>query len=95
MPRRVPADCILSVAFRHGRNPAKIAGARRVLDLLYYVLKRDKTTECPPLELSSQRGPLQIAPTRRGKKRPRSAGGGSLGEQMIRLPCKNRARHIS
>lgn len=30
----------LSVAFRHGRNPAKIAVARRLLDLIYYMLKK-------------------------------------------------------
>ena len=30
----------LSVAFRHGRNPAKIAVARRLLDLMYYMLKK-------------------------------------------------------
>ena len=32
----------LSVAFRHGRNPAKIAVARRLLDLIYYLLKKGK-----------------------------------------------------
>jgi transposase len=30
----------LSVAFRHGRNPAKIAVARRLLDLIYYMLRK-------------------------------------------------------
>jgi transposase len=30
----------LSVAFRHGRNPAKIAVARRLLDLIYHILKK-------------------------------------------------------
>jgi transposase len=30
----------LSVAFRHGRNPGKIAVARRLLDLIYYMLKK-------------------------------------------------------
>jgi transposase len=30
----------LSVAFRHGRNPAKIAVARRLLDLIYHMLKK-------------------------------------------------------
>jgi len=30
----------LSVAFRHGRNPAKIAVARRLLDLIYQLLKK-------------------------------------------------------
>ncbi len=30
----------LSVAFRHGRNPAKIAVARRLLDLIYYMLTK-------------------------------------------------------
>ena len=29
----------LSVAFRHRRNPGKIAAARRLLDLIYYLLK--------------------------------------------------------
>ena len=30
----------LSVAFRHGRNPGKIAVARRLLDLIYYMRKK-------------------------------------------------------
>lgn len=30
----------LSVAFRHGRNPAKIAVARRLLDLIYCMLRK-------------------------------------------------------
>jgi transposase len=31
----------LSVAFRHGRNPGKVAAARRLLDLSYHLLKKE------------------------------------------------------
>lgn len=37
----------LSVAFRHGRNPAKIAVARRLLDLVYYLLKKEEDCRVP------------------------------------------------
>ena len=37
----------LSVAFRHGRNPGKIAVARRLLDLVYYMLKRGQDYRAP------------------------------------------------
>jgi transposase len=37
----------LSVAFRHGRNPAKIAVARRLLDLIYYLLKKGQDYRAP------------------------------------------------
>jgi len=30
----------LSVAFRHGRNPVKIAVTRQLLDLIYYISKK-------------------------------------------------------
>jgi len=37
----------LSVAFRHGRNPGKIAAARRLLDLIYYMLKKEEDYRAP------------------------------------------------
>jgi len=37
----------LSVAFRHGRNPGKIAVARRLLDLIYYMLKKEEDYTAP------------------------------------------------
>jgi len=37
----------LSVAFRHGRNPGKIAAARRLLDLIYYMLKKEQDYRAP------------------------------------------------
>jgi len=37
----------LSVAFRHGRNPGKIAAARRLLDLIYYRLKKEDDYRAP------------------------------------------------
>jgi transposase len=37
----------LSVAFRHGRNPGKIAVARRLLDLIYYMLKKEEDYRAP------------------------------------------------
>jgi transposase len=40
--------CIfLSVAFRHGRNPAKIAVARRLLDLIYHMLRKEQDYKAP------------------------------------------------
>jgi len=37
----------LSVAFRHGRNPGKIAVARRLLDLIYLLLKKGQDYRAP------------------------------------------------
>ena len=37
----------LSVAFRHGRNPGKIAVARRLLDLIYHLLKEGQDYRAP------------------------------------------------
>ncbi len=37
----------LSVAFRHGRNPGKIALARRLLDLIYHLLKKGQDYRAP------------------------------------------------
>jgi len=37
----------LSVAFRHGGNPAKIAVARRLLDMIHHLLKRNKDYQAP------------------------------------------------
>ena len=37
----------LSVAFRHGRNPGKIAVARRLLDLIYILLKKGQDYRAP------------------------------------------------
>ena len=37
----------LSVAFRYGRNPGKIAVARRLLDLIYYLLKKGQDYRAP------------------------------------------------
>jgi transposase len=37
----------LSVAFRHGRNPGKIAVARRLLDLIYHLLKKGQDYRAP------------------------------------------------
>ncbi|MGD0110797.1 MAG: IS110 family transposase [Armatimonadota bacterium] len=37
----------LSVAFRHGRNPGKIAAARRLLDLIYHLLKAEEDYQPP------------------------------------------------
>jgi len=37
----------LSVAFRHGRNPGKIAVARRLLDLVYHMLKKEADYKAP------------------------------------------------
>jgi len=37
----------LSVAFRHGRNPGKIAVARRLLDLIYHMLKKEQDYRAP------------------------------------------------
>ena len=40
--------CIFfSVAFRHGRNPGKIAAARRLLDLIYHMLRKDDDYRAP------------------------------------------------
>jgi hypothetical protein len=43
----------LSVAFRHGRNPGKIAAARRLLDLVYYMLKKEKSYRAPTARVAS------------------------------------------
>jgi len=37
----------LSVAFKHGRNPAKVAAARRLLDLSYYLLRKEEAYQAP------------------------------------------------
>lgn len=37
----------LSVAFRHGRNPGKVAAARRLLDLSYHILKKEVDYQTP------------------------------------------------
>lgn len=37
----------LSVAFRHGRNPAKVAGARRLLDLVWHLLVQEEEYRPP------------------------------------------------
>ena len=37
----------LSVAFRHGRNPGKVAAARRLLDLSYHLLKKEVDYQAP------------------------------------------------
>ena len=37
----------LSLALRHGRNPGKIAAARRLLDLIYYMLKKGEDHRAP------------------------------------------------
>ena len=37
----------LSVAFRHGRNPGKVAAARRLLDLSYHLLKKEVDYRAP------------------------------------------------
>ncbi len=37
----------LSVAFRHGRNPGKIPAARQLLDLIYYMLRKDEDYRAP------------------------------------------------
>jgi transposase len=37
----------LSVAFRHGRNPGKIAASRRLLDLIYHMLKKEEDYKAP------------------------------------------------
>jgi transposase len=37
----------LSVAFRHGRNPGKIAAARRLLDMIYHLLKQEEDYRAP------------------------------------------------
>jgi transposase len=37
----------LSVAFRHGRNPGKIAAARRLLDVVYHLLKQEEDYQAP------------------------------------------------
>ena len=37
----------LPVAFRHGRNPGKIAAARRLLDLIYHLLKKEEDYQAP------------------------------------------------
>jgi len=37
----------LSVAFRHGRNPGKVAAARRLLDLVYHLLKEEEDYQAP------------------------------------------------
>ena len=37
----------LPVAFRHGRNPGKIAAARRLLDLVYHLLKEEEDYQAP------------------------------------------------
>jgi len=37
----------LSVAFRHGRNPGKVAAARRLLDLSYHLLKKEADYQAP------------------------------------------------
>lgn len=39
----------LSVAFRHGRNPGKVAAARRLLDLIYYILKKEEDYRAPSM----------------------------------------------
>jgi hypothetical protein len=37
----------LSVAFRHGRNPGKVAATRRLLDLSYHLLKKEVDYQAP------------------------------------------------
>jgi len=37
----------LSVSFRHGCNPGKIAAARRLLDMIYHLLKREEDYQAP------------------------------------------------
>jgi len=44
----------LSVAFRHGRNPGKVA-ARRLLDLSYYLLKKEVDYQAPRARTASAR----------------------------------------
>ena len=36
-----------SVSFRHGYNPGKIAAARRLLDMIYHLLKREEDYQAP------------------------------------------------
>jgi len=43
----------LSVAFRHGRNPGKIAAARRLLDLVYHMLKKEEAYRAPTARAAS------------------------------------------
>ena len=45
----------LSVAFRHGRNPGKVAAARRLLDLSYHLLKKEVDYQAPPARTASAR----------------------------------------
>lgn len=45
----------LSVAFRHGRNPAKVAAARRLLDLSYYLLKKEEAYQAPRARIAPKR----------------------------------------
>jgi len=42
----------LSVSFRHGRNPGKIAAARRLLDLVYYLLKNGQDYRAPSTRIA-------------------------------------------
>ena len=37
----------LSVAFRHGRNPGKVAAARQLLDLIYHMLRKKEDYRSP------------------------------------------------
>jgi transposase len=43
----------LSVAFRHGRNPGKVAAARRLLDLSYHLLKKEVDYRAPRTQAAS------------------------------------------
>ncbi len=43
----------LSVAFRHGRNPGKVAAARRLLDLVYHLLKEEEDYQAPIARLAT------------------------------------------
>ncbi len=45
----------LSVAFRHGRNPGKVAAARRLLDLSYHLLKKEADYQAPRARTASVR----------------------------------------
>lgn len=45
----------LSVAFRHGRNPAKVAAARRLLDLSYYLLSKEEAYRAPRARVAPKR----------------------------------------
>lgn len=45
----------LSVAFRHGRNPAKVAAARRLLELSYYLLSKEEAYRAPRARVAPKR----------------------------------------